>query len=125
MAAITAATTRDVRVPLPPGAGVDAVHSQPVYSFAVTRLRADTGEVGTGLALTLGAGNDLVCRAAESLAAELVGIDIETLMAEFGARQRKLADHTGDGHAVSYLEQAVGHRVPTREQLVILWNAEV
>src|SRR5580704_3556934 len=89
---IQAVSTRDARFQLEPGAGSDAVHSSPEYSFAVTYLTLDTGLRGTGLVLTMGEGNDLVCSAIEKLAARLIGTDIEELMADFGARFRALAD---------------------------------
>ena len=89
---INAVGTRDARFQLEPGAGSDAVHSSPEYSFAVTYLTLDTGLRGTGLVLTMGEGNDLVCSAIEKLAARLIGTDIEELMADFGARFRALAD---------------------------------
>jgi L-fuconate dehydratase len=57
-------STRDARFPIGSGHGSDAIHRDPVYSYAVTRLHDDSGLVGTGLAFTLGEGNDLVCRAA-------------------------------------------------------------
>jgi len=41
--------------------------------------------VGTGLAFTIGAGNELVCQAAAFYAERLKGIPIEELMANFGA----------------------------------------
>ena len=59
---------RDARFELEPGQGSDAVHSKPEYSFAVTLISLDTGLEGTGLVLTMGLGNDLVCRAIEMLA---------------------------------------------------------
>jgi len=89
---IQAVSTRDARFQLEPGAGSDAVHSSPEYSFAVTYLTLDTGLRGTGLVLTMGEGNDLVCSAIEKLAARLIGSDIEELMADFGAKFRALAD---------------------------------
>ena len=89
---IKAVRTRDARFQLEPGAGSDAVHSSPEYSFAVTYLTLDTGLRGTGLVLTMGQGNDLVCRAIEMLAAPLIGSDIEELMSSFGERFRTLAD---------------------------------
>jgi L-fuconate dehydratase len=89
---IKAVGTRDARFQLEPGAGSDAVHSSPEYSFAVTYLTLDTGLRGTGLVLTMGEGNDLVCSAIEKLATRLIGSDIEELMADFGARFRALAD---------------------------------
>jgi hypothetical protein len=62
--------TRDVRVPLPAGAGSDAVHSESVYGFAMTLLRSG-GISGTGLVLTMGAGTEIVCQAIEVLADSL------------------------------------------------------
>lgn len=90
---ITTITARDARFELEKGEGADAVHSNPQYSFAVTLIRLDTGLQGAGLVLTMGPGNDLVCRAIEMLAQELIGVGIEELMAEFGSWLRKLADH--------------------------------
>lgn len=84
---------RDARFALEPGEGSDAVHSNPQYSFAVTRLGLENGIEGTGLVLTMGLGNDLVCRTIEMLGMQLIGANIEELMASFGKRFRKLADH--------------------------------
>ena len=81
---ITQITTSDTRFPLGPGAGSDAIHRDPIYSYAITRLQDDNGHTGTGLAFTLGEGNDLVCKAAAFLAKSLKGHDIEELMADFG-----------------------------------------
>jgi L-fuconate dehydratase len=60
--------------------------------MAVTRLVTDRGVDGTGIALTLGDGNRLVCEAAKHLGASLVGREIEELMSEFGMVARGLAD---------------------------------
>jgi len=89
---IQTVTTRDARFQLEAGAGSDAVHATPQYSFAVTHLTLDTGLRGTGLVLTMGPGNDLVCGAIAMLAEQLVGRDIEELMADFGTTFRALAD---------------------------------
>jgi L-fuconate dehydratase len=86
--------TRDARFRLRPGEGVDAVHSAPEYSYAVALLHSDAGHTGSGLAFTLGAGNDLVCRAIAALAEPLLGREIEELMGEFGAVFRQIADHS-------------------------------
>jgi L-fuconate dehydratase len=59
----------------------------------VTLLQTDQHLIGTGLALTRGLGNDLVCRVIEALAEPLVGREIEALMAEFGQVYRQLANH--------------------------------
>src|SRR6202012_5029216 len=85
-------TTRDARYPIGHGHGSDAIHKDPIYSYAVTELHDDKGRVGTGLAFTLGEGNQLVCEAAKFYAQNLIGQPIEAVMADFGARQRAMAD---------------------------------
>jgi L-fuconate dehydratase len=90
---IQAVSVRDARFSLRAGEGSDAVHSNPQYSFAVTLLSLNSGLQGTGLALTMGLGNDLVCRAIEILAQPLLGREIEPLMAQFGSVFRAMADH--------------------------------
>lgn len=77
-------TVRDVRYTLETGAGSDAIHRDPIYSYAVTNLTDDSGTIGTGFAFTLGEGNELVCKAAQFYANKLVGKDIEHLMNNFG-----------------------------------------
>jgi L-fuconate dehydratase len=90
---ITALETRDVRFPLEQGAGSDAVHSGAEYAFATTLLSCDRKLFGTGIVLTLGTGNELVCHAIELLGKELIGREIEPLMAEFGVVAQRLAQH--------------------------------
>jgi L-fuconate dehydratase len=85
--------TRDVRFPLAAGDGTDAVHSGSEYAFATTLLTAQNGMFGTGIALTLGTGNELVCQAIELLGGGIVGLEIEEMMASFGELSRRLADH--------------------------------
>ncbi|MBS1669586.1 MAG: mandelate racemase [Bacteroidetes bacterium] len=75
---------KDKRFELSGGAGSDAIHKDPQYSYAVTELVDDSGIIGTGFTFTLGEGNDLVCKAAQFYAEKLVGKDIEELMADFG-----------------------------------------
>ncbi len=89
---ITKITTHDVRYPIGSGHGSDAIHKDPIYSYAVTRLEDHQGRVGTGLAFTLGEGNDLVCRAAAFYAERLKGKSIQEIMADFGQIQREMAD---------------------------------
>jgi L-fuconate dehydratase len=84
---------QDMRFSLQPGEGADAVHRNPQYSFAVTELCTDTALSGTGLTLTMGAGNDVVCATINLLAAALQGREIEELMADFGSVCRDLANH--------------------------------
>jgi L-fuconate dehydratase len=82
----------DMRYPLTGGAGSDAVHTDPEYSLAVTHLHTCIGRSSTGITLTLGEGNRLVCDAIEVLARPLVGLEIEELMANFGTFSKRLAD---------------------------------
>jgi L-fuconate dehydratase len=84
--------TRDLRYPIGAGHGSDAIHKDPIYSYAVTLLTDERGRTGSGLAFTLGEGNQLVCEAAKFYADRLVGMNIEEIMADFGARQRAMAD---------------------------------
>jgi len=90
---ITHITSRDARFTLAPGEGADAVHSDPEYSYAVARLHTAQKLQGSGLAFTLGLGNNLVCEAIEILAAPLAGRAIEELMAEWGQVFHELANH--------------------------------
>src|SRR5258708_6123553 len=90
---ITSLETRDVRYPLKQGAGSDAIHSGAEYAFATALLGSDEKVFGTGIVLTLGMGNQLVCEAIEYLGKELIGWEIEELMADFRAVAQKLAQH--------------------------------
>lgn len=90
---ITSLEARDIRFPLEQGAGSDAVHSGAEYAFATTLLGCDQKLFGTGIVLTLGLGNQLVCEAIEWLGQELIGREIEELMADFGAVTQGLAQH--------------------------------
>lgn len=90
---IQAISSHDMRFTLEAGAGADSVHSDPQYSYAVTRLHSDCGLIGTGLAFTLGGGNELVCAAIDALSPALAGKEIEALMADFGSVYRAMLDH--------------------------------
>ncbi len=85
-------STRDARFPIGHGHGSDAIHRNPIYSYAVTQLHDAGGRTGVGLAFTLGEGNQLVCEAARYYARRLIGQPIEEIMAHFGALQREMAD---------------------------------
>jgi L-fuconate dehydratase len=89
---ITKVNISDIRYPLDGNAGSDAIHRDPVYSYAVTQLRDDSGITGIGFAFTLGEGNDLVCKAAEYYARQLVGKDIEDTMVNFGELFKELSN---------------------------------
>src|SRR5450432_168436 len=89
---IESISTRDARYALPSGAGTDSVHTNSEYCLAITLLKSGGGLSGTGIALTLGEGNRLVCETIDLLAGPLAGLEIEELMADFGAMSRRLAD---------------------------------
>ena len=89
---ITRVEAHDRRFPLQNGAGSDAVHSGAEYAFAATRLCTAGPLTGSGITLTLGRGNKIVCDAIRQLGNLVIGREIEGLMAEFGAVSRKLAD---------------------------------
>lgn len=83
---------KDRRFDLGKGAGSDAIHKDPQYSYAVTNLNNGNGLTGTGFAFTVGEGNDLVCKAAQFYANKLKGKDIEELMNDFGNTFRALSN---------------------------------
>jgi L-fuconate dehydratase len=87
--------TIDRRFKMGEGAGSDATHTNPQYSYAVCVLKTESAVEGIGLAFTLGDGNDLVCKAIEYLSENLKGQDIEELMFNFGVTYKNMADHPG------------------------------
>lgn len=89
---ITRVETEDRRFALRAGAGTDAVHKVTEYAFAVTKLVTGSNVSGCGIVLTLGNGNDVVCRLIAALGELLPRCPIEELMANFGAVSRKLSD---------------------------------
>lgn len=94
MPTISRIQSEDRRFDLAEGAGSDAVHTDPQYGYAVTRLFTGAERFsGTGIAYTLGGGTNLVKEAIDLLSAPLLGRDIEELMAEFGVVQRSMAEH--------------------------------
>ncbi|HEX4021674.1 MAG TPA: enolase C-terminal domain-like protein [Acidobacteriaceae bacterium] len=84
----------DARYTLDAGAGSDAVHLNSEYCLAVTLLKTDNALMGTGIVLTLGEGNRIVCELIDLLAPALIGKDIEELMSEFGKFSKELANHS-------------------------------
>lgn len=89
---ITSIEIKDKRFDLSEGVGSDATHTTPQYAYAVCCLRTGSPVTGVGLAFTLGAGTDLVCKAIEYIAVALKGREIEELMADFGNEYRRMAD---------------------------------
>jgi L-fuconate dehydratase len=90
---ITRVETQDRRFPLHQGAGSDAVHAVVAYGYAVTNLMTDSDHKGCGSVLTLGTGTEVVCQLISHLADAITGMDIESVMSDFGAVARGMADH--------------------------------
>lgn len=82
----------DVRYELGNGAGSDAIHTTPIYAYAVCKLETEGELEGIGLAFTLGTGNNLVCEAIKYLAKHVEGKEINELMSDFGATFKAMAD---------------------------------
>ncbi|MEQ6118201.1 enolase C-terminal domain-like protein [Reichenbachiella sp. MALMAid0571] len=89
---IKKASSVDVRFKLTDGAGSDAVHTTPIYAYAVCKLKTDSNIEGVGLAFTLGMGNNLVCQAIDYLAKHIEGREINELMSNFGKVSKAMAD---------------------------------
>jgi L-fuconate dehydratase len=89
---IKKASSSDVQFQLKDGAGSDAVHTTPIYAYAVCKLHTDQNIEGVGLAFTLGMGNNLVCQAIEHLIKHVVGKEINELMSNFGKVSKAMAD---------------------------------
>jgi len=82
----------DSRYELSNGAGSDAIHTTPVYAYAVCKLQTASKLEGIGLAFTLGNGNNLVCEAIKHLAKHIEGKEINELMSNFGSTFKAMAD---------------------------------
>lgn len=82
----------DARFDLKVGAGSDAIHTTPIYAYAVCKLNTGTHMEGVGLAFTLGTGNKLVCDAINYLVRHIEGKEINALMSDFGKTYKLMAD---------------------------------
>ncbi len=89
---IIALRTFDVRFPTSDFLdGSDAMNPDPDYSAATVVLEtSEPGLEGHGLTFTIGRGNDLCCRAIETLAERVVGRDLDELAGAMGAFWRGL-----------------------------------
>ncbi len=91
MSSIRSIDTWDVRFPTSRQLdGSDAMNPDPDYSAAYVRIAtyADDGLSGHGFVFTIGRGNDIVVAAIDSLAAPLLGRDVEVLLDDMGATWR-------------------------------------
>lgn len=85
-------SSSDTQFKLKNGAGSDAIHTTPIYAYAVCRLQTDQNIEGVGLAFTLGMGNNLVCQAIDYLTKHIEGKEINELMANFGTTYKAMAE---------------------------------
>ena len=87
MAVITDVETFDVRFPTSRQLdGSDAMNPDPDYSAAYVTISTDVnGLAGHGFVFTIGRGNEIQCRAIESLGGTLVGRDLDGTLADLGA----------------------------------------
>ena len=122
---------QDKRYKLSDGAGSDAIHRDPIYSYTVTELMDDSGVVGNGFAFTLGNGNELVCQAAAFYAEQLKGRDIEEVMSGFGSlfnqfsneqQLRWLGPHKGVVHLALASVTNACYDLWAKKRGVPLWN---
>lgn len=93
MSTITSLRTYDVRFPTSLMLdGSDAMNPDPDYSAAYVVVETDAPDAleGHGFAFTIGRGNDVEVAAITALAPHVVGLDMETLLADMGATSRLL-----------------------------------
>ena len=87
MSTITAVKTYDFRFPTSLTlSGSDAMNKDPDYSAAYVEIHtsAEDGIKGCGLVFTIGRGNDVVCRAIDSIGETLRGLEVERLLDSMG-----------------------------------------
>ncbi|MBI0144136.1 fuconate dehydratase [Bifidobacterium sp. W8116] len=83
MSTITKVQTYDFRFPTSQTlSGSDAMNPDPDYSSAYVEVHTnkDDGIVGTGFVFTIGRGNDVVCRAIDSMSQVLLGRNVEDFL---------------------------------------------
>ena len=83
MSTITQVKTYDFRFPTSQTlSGSDAMNPDPDYSSALVEIStsADDGIKGVGFVFTIGRGNDVVCKAIESMSQVLIGRNVEELL---------------------------------------------
>jgi L-fuconate dehydratase len=83
MSTITQVKTYDFRFPTSDTlSGSDAMNKDPDYSsaYVVISTDADDGVSGNGFVFTIGRGNDVVCRAIDSMSQILIGRNVEELL---------------------------------------------
>lgn len=88
---ITKLNSIDVRFPTSEQLdGSDATNKDPDYSAAYISLETEQGDVGNGLIFTIGRGNDICCRAVESLRHLVIGKDLNDIKTDMGGFYNEL-----------------------------------
>lgn len=94
----------DLRVPTSDTLlGSDPFHKKPNYSAVLTTLETNAGHCGISVAFTAGAGNDWIAYGVKDLAQLVVGMEVDTFIADPGAFHRLLVDH----HQLRWLADGV------------------
>ena len=89
---ITGLTATDLRFPTSISrGGSDAMNTDPDYSAAYVVLTTSTGVEGHGFTFTIGRGNELCVAAIEAMRALVVGLSLETIVADMAGFWRSLA----------------------------------
>lgn len=95
MPSFTRFETHDVRFPTSRDLdGSDAMNPDPDYSAAYLIIGTDAadGLEGHGFAFTIGRGNDVQVAAIQALAEHVLGLDVDTVLADMGATWRLFVD---------------------------------
>lgn len=81
----------DVRFPTSRDlAGSDAMNPDPDYSAAYLELLCDDGESGVAFVFTIGRGNEVQAAAIDALAPQVLGRDVDEVLADLGGFSREL-----------------------------------
>ncbi|UAB69196.1 L-fuconate dehydratase [Vibrio sp. SCSIO 43132] len=78
--------TFDIRFPTSENLdGSDAVNKAPDYSAAYVEISSENGNKGYGLIFTIGRGNDICCKAIESMKHLIIGYDLNDIKADMSS----------------------------------------
>ena len=64
--------------------GSDAIHKDPDYSATYVVIETEQGYTGYSLIFTIGRGNDICCKAVESMRHLIVGLNLADITANIG-----------------------------------------
>lgn len=108
----------DLRVPTSDTLlGSDPFHKKPNYSAVLTTLETNVGLKGISVAFTAGAGNNWIAYGVKDLAQLVIGMDIDTFIADPGAFHRLLIDH----HQLRWLADGV-NRMAIGSIINAMWD---